>query len=303
MRTPEPLPSALGGTSFTSEDARLAGVSASRLRARDLSHPFHGVHTFAPSDEVVALCRAYVGVMPDGAFFSHQTAAALLGIPLPPGVAQNPVRVAVAFPRTPPRRRGVIGHSLGSVEGTFVDGLPVSAPAHVWCQLSGMLDREDLVAAGDFLVGARLRAPVITLDDLAALSDELQRTKGARSRAWALRRIRFGADSRPETLLRLFLEERGIAEVQVNAPVTVDGGGLVLHADLSVPRLRLAFEYEGDGHRVDQRQWHLDIHRRELLEAEGWRVVRVTARDLFHDRPTFLSRLQRFVPNVDLARA
>lgn len=303
MRTPPPLPSALSGTSFTSAHARRAGVSASRLRARDLQHPFHGVHASRPPSDVIARCLAYLRVMPDYAFFSHQTAAALLGVPLPPGIADDHLHVSVSFPRTPPRGRGIIGHSLGSVEGFVVGDLPISEPAHVWCQLSGVLERDDLVAAGDFLVGARTRSPLVTDDDLAALAADLHRTKGARSRTWALQRIRFGADSRPESLLRLLLESLGLEGLHVNAPVTVSSGRLVLHPDLSVPKLRLAFEYEGDGHRVDQRQWYLDIERRELLEAEGWRVVRVTARDLFHERAGFVERLQRFVPNVDFERA
>lgn len=78
----------------------------------------------------------------------------------------------------------------------------------------------------------------------------------------------------------------------------VKRGRLVLHPDLSLPSRRIAFEYEGDGHRVDARQWHLDIERRELLEAEGWRVMRVTARDLFHDRGAFVERVHAFAPNV-----
>jgi very-short-patch-repair endonuclease len=49
---------------------------------------------------------------------------------------------------------------------------------------------------------------------------------------------------------------------------------------------------------VDRRQWQRDIERRDLLESEGWRVVRVTAADLFGDRDAFLARLQRFVPNA-----
>ncbi|MFK3670254.1 hypothetical protein ACI2IX_08770 [Leifsonia aquatica] len=261
------------------------------------------MHLLRPPSDIIARCLAYLRVMPGDAFFSHQTAAALLGVPLPPGIADEQLHVAVAFPRTPPRGRGVVGHSLGSVEGFLVGNLPISQPAHVWCQLSGVLEREDLVAAGDFLVGGRNRSPLVTDDDLAALAADLHRTKGARSRTWALQRIRFGADSRPESLLRLLLEGLGFEGVHVNAPIGVDGGRLVLHPDLSVRQLRLAFEYEGDGHRVDQRQWYLDIERRELLEAEGWRVVRVTARDLFHERAAFVERLQRFVPNVDFERA
>lgn len=197
----------------------------------------------------------------------------------------------------------MIGHSLGHIAGEVLDGLPLSSPAHVWCQLAGELDREDLVAAADHLVGARARPALVTVDELALLSTLLARAKGGRARAWALPRIRFGSDSRPETLLRLFLEELGWVGIEVNRPVLVDGGRLTLHPDLSLPALRIAFEYEGDGHRMDRRQWSHDIRRRELLELAGWRVVRVTAADLFRDRDAFTARLRRFVPNLGYSGA
>ncbi|WP_434317847.1 hypothetical protein [Leifsonia sp. P73] len=297
MRTPQPLPDSLRGVSFTPADARRSGVARSRLRARDLRHPFHAIHLSDEPASIHELCAAYLPRMVEGAWFSHQTAAALLGAPLPALPESELLHVSVAFPRSAPRGRGVVGHSLGMLRGTLVDGLPISVPAHVWCQLSGVLAREDLVAVGDYLVGARGRPPLADLVELVAAAADLHRTKGGRARMWALPRIRAGADSRPESLLRLFLEDRGYGALEVNAPVHVRSGRLVLHPDLSIPNRRVAFEYEGDGHRVDRRQWHADIERRDLLETEGWRVVRVTAKDLFEGREAFARRLAEFVPN------
>ncbi len=298
MRKPEPLPPSLVGVAFRPDDARANGIGASRLRKRDLHHPFHSVHVSVAPRSVRELCAAYRRLLPEGALFSHQTAAALLGVPLPMPLDDEPIHVSVAFPRHAPGGRGVIGHSLGSIAGTVVDGFPICTPAQVWCQLAGIIGRDELVAAGDHLIGARNREPLCSHFELAEASEALPRTKGARSRDWALPRLRFGSDSRPESLLRLLLDELGYHGLEVNAPVVVKRGGVVLHPDLSLPNRRVAFEYEGDGHRVDPRQWHLDIQRRELLEAEGWRVVRVTARDLFHDRDAFIDRLHAFAPNV-----
>ncbi|WP_348788085.1 hypothetical protein [Leifsonia sp. NPDC080035] len=273
-------------------------MDALRLRARDIRHPFHGVSSSGIPNGIRELCAAYLPVMPDGAYFSHETAAALLGVPLPPDVQPYPLHVAVARPRTAPRGRGIVGHSLGNLTGAVVDGIPVSVPAHAWCQLSGRVGRGDLVAAGDHFVGARSRPSLVTVDELAAVSARSARTKGASTRAWALPRIRFGADSRPETLLRLYLEAQGWDELDVNPPLLVDSGLVTIHPDLASVRGRVVFEYEGDGHRVDRWQWHHDIERRELLEEAGWRVIRVTSLDLFQDNAAFARRLQRFAPNV-----
>lgn len=271
---------------------RTLTTAATTRRARhpDPLRPFHGVRVAIAPGSVRSLCRAYLPLMPRQALFSHQTAAELLGVPLPADVVSGALHVAVPFPRTPPRGRGVIGHSLGGLAGSSVEGLPVCPPEEVWCQLSTVLGGPDLVAAGDHLVGARSRE---AQTDVALLADAVDRHRGspgARARAWALPRIRFGADSRPETLLRLLLEELGFPDLDVNIPVVVDGGRLTLHPDLSIREPRLAFEYEGDGHR-ERRQWAADIRRREHFEAEGWRVVRVTGDDLFHDRDSLTARL------------
>ncbi len=123
------------------------------------------------------------------------------------------------------------------------------------------------MAAGDFLVGSRGREPIVTFEGLVEAAQCLHRTKGARAREWALSEIRFGADSRPESLLRLLLRANGYRDLRVNEPVDVLGGTVRLHPDLSIPSLRLAVEYEGDHHRIDPQQWQDDIERRDLVES------------------------------------
>src|SRR6478735_12240134 len=98
MRTPRPLPPALASGPFTAADARGAGVTPRRLLARDLRHPFHGVHLAAPTTSVADLCRAYAQIMPEDAWFSHRTAAALIGIPVPASSSGESLHVSVAYP-------------------------------------------------------------------------------------------------------------------------------------------------------------------------------------------------------------
>jgi hypothetical protein len=252
-----------------------------------VQHPFHGASAFnLDLNSVFGLCRSYEPVLADGQFFSHSTAAALHGVPLPETIGLSPIHIA-AFDRTPPRRSGVIGHATSVFAVDLLAGFPVVAAPDAWCQLAGQLNREDLVAAGDFLIsgvrrarGAR-SAPLCSLEQLRRAVAQHRGCRGARSLQWALPRLRTGVDSRPESLLRLLLVAAGIAEPLVGFPVEVDRGRSTLHPDLALPGVRVAFEYEGDGHRVSRSQFHSDIARRERFEAAGWRVVRVTADGLF----------------------
>lgn len=307
------LPQELHDAPFGTRTAIARGVAPRRLRARDVHHPFHGVNRTSTADTLIERIRAYRARMLPGQVFSHETAAALYGFPLaggdgaqdvgmaasrvryggphsdgPPGARRTELHVSVAFPRTPPRARGVRGHSVAVVEPCTAHGMPVCSAVQVWQQLGASLSGEELVAMGDHIVGARARDALATVDELRAAA-AATRTVGASALRWAAERIRFGADSRPESLLRLTLVEAGLGEPSVNPPVLV--GGRLMHPDLVYFGQQVVLEYEGDGHRTDAAQWHADIARHEAMVVDGWRVVRVTRRDLFVDRPAFLQRV------------
>ena len=227
------------------------------------------------------------------------TAALLFDAPIPETVVSADLDVAVAFPRTPPRGRGVTGHRVTSVAVTLLDGLPVAAAPDVFCQLGAILSGRDLVAVGDsFVTGPRVagaRAPSrCRIDDLRAAALTHRSKRGAARVAWALDRVRSGADSRPETWLRLLLIEAGLPEPELDVEVDV-GSGLRLHPDLAFSAGKIAFEYEGDGQRVSAWTWRRDIERRELFEAAGWRVIRVTVEDVFRDADRFVARVRRIL--------
>jgi very-short-patch-repair endonuclease len=274
MRPRAELPVSLPGA-FTRATAAAHGVGASRLRGPDVSHPFHGVSTTVDVD----LVGAYRIRMLPGQFFTHQTAAALFGMPLP----EEPTRVHVGVPhqRTPPRGSGVVGHRVAPhvTVMKMSDGTPVCSPADAWCQLAADLNVPDLVAAADHLLGARKRPAIATIEHLAGAAQRFAGGRGSRKRESALARIRWGSDSRPESLLRLLLEDQAIGDVLVNEPIRIRGRRL--HPDLTVPSRRLILEYEGDHHRTDRPQWTHDIGRHNAFAAAGWTVLRVTAHDLF----------------------
>lgn len=94
--------------------------------------------------------------------------------------------------------------------------------------------------------------------------------------------------------MRLLLAVSRFATPEIRHPIEVEGG-LVFHPDLAFVAERVALEYEGDGHRADRTTWLDDIERRELMEAAGWRVVRVTSRDTFEHPELFVVRLRRIL--------
>jgi hypothetical protein len=183
----------------------------------------------------------------------------------------------------------------------MVHGLPAIAPADAWFQLARELGLHDLIAAADYLVsgvrqpGGQRSEPLCSVEDLHAVSLRYRGRRGVRALALAIPRVRTGVDSRMETRMRLVLEDGGVRRLVVAHPVIVDAGADVLHPDLALVDLRLCFEYEGDEHRTDQRRFRDDIRRRERLEEAGWRVVRVTADDIFGRPAEFLARVRRLI--------
>ncbi len=280
-----PLPPELRRAAIHTSTAADHGITRSRLRGPDVQHPFRGVASvdLDPAD-LRDRCTAFLPALEGGQVFSHTTALALHGAPLPE--LDERLHVSVVFPRTPPRRPGIHGHSLKDAPTMLLDAMPVAPPVDAWAQSAAMLGRADLTAVGDHLLATGTPGLV-----LAAIASTWRGRPGGGRLAWAAGRVRPGVRSRPETHLRLLLVRSRLPEPRVAWPVHV-GGGLVLHPDLAYPERRLALEYEGDGHR-SRRQWEIDIERRELLAEARWRTVRVTSAMLYRNPRGLVARVRR----------
>ena len=75
---------------------------------------------------------------------------------------------------------------------------------------------------------------------------------------------------------RLMIVAAGIPEPVVQWEIRSDGR-FIARVDLAYPELKIAIEYEGDGHRTERAQWRIDIRRQRDLEDEGWIVIRLTS--------------------------
>lgn len=292
------IPASLLATPFTVAQARDAGVHPQALRSRRLQRPYFAVRSrgldLARLDQ---RCRAYAARMHHGAAFSHSTAAALWGMPLPRHLEDSVLHVTVPVGRRAVGGAGVVGHQqrLAEDEVSEVDGLRVVTPAAAWAQLAELVSEPDLVAAGDFLLTGLPLAdllPLATLDELAAASAVRVGGPGARKRGPALGEVRAGSFSRPESLARILLTRAGIPEPVLNSPVHDARGTFVAMPDLQWPEWRVALEYEGDHHR-EREAYRRDIARLERLVDAGWVVIRVSAAELFGDPRLVVTRVER----------
>ena len=193
-------------------------------------------------------------------------------------------------PARPPRTRGVIGHQLAERPPTCrIRGLEVTDPASTWLHLAATLSIEDLVAAGDYLIHD---PPVLDPDpvlaarpftSIEALTARLSgfHAPGARAAARALPLLHPGAESRPESLLRLLLAASGLPGPEVNTQVRGISGAAIGRFDLVYREWRVIVEYDGDQHRTSSRQYDRDQLRLEAAAIAGWMVVRIRSHALF----------------------
>ncbi|MFE5670547.1 hypothetical protein ACFQ58_02960 [Agromyces sp. NPDC056523] len=213
--------------------------------------------------------------MPRRHVFSHATAARLWGLPLP-DEHPLPLHVSAPAPLRQPRVAGVVGHRLGKdIRVGRIRALPVVAVADAWCQLATTLAHDDLVAAGDRIIG--WPRPLGSLDAIDAAIERFGSRRGAVRLREARADLRVGSASRRETRLRLQVVRAGFPEPELNARIGL-GGSRSTPGDLVFRDYRVLLEYDGEQHRDDEAQFHRDVERLNDLAAAGWIVIRVGRR-------------------------
>ncbi|QCU77331.1 hypothetical protein E7744_03200 [Citricoccus sp. SGAir0253] len=308
-----PLPPHLEGQSFSTAELRAAGLGLARTNARDVQRFSHGLYRGAgPSGPSWQACgledpghglspqdvRALLRLRPD-AVVSHLSAAHLYRVPLPRGLTASPagrspagpgsLHLSVPHDGSRIRREGVVAHrrAVPDADVTSRLGLRVTSAARTWLDLAALwprLDRDDLVVAGDHLVrhpwvrGEGRTDPLTTVTEVRAALHRAGRFRGIVAAREALDLVRVGADSPPETRLRLALVDAGLPEPGLQVPADPDDPSSP-RADLGLVPWRIALQYEGHHHR-DARQQELDAYRDAWFQVHGWLVIKVTGADL-----------------------
>jgi hypothetical protein len=318
MPAPRPVPAPLRLGPFTADEADALGVSDSQrrgLRYRTLSRGVHEVLRCrsGPAGEgevraaVLAGARPVLALTPGGAL-SHASAGVVWGFRLPRRLqGVQPIHVTRIDDGVPPRRRGVAGHhaDLAPWETMGVEGVVVTVPVRTLLDLAPVLSPDELVVCVDGVVCEHrhgLRGglpPLLPRHELMGQLGRYARRRGVRRLRAAVELSVPGADSAPETRLRLLLREHGITEAETDHRIVAPDGTEVL-PDLAVESARVSIQYEGAHHDRDG-QREIDIRRQRRTEAAGWTEVRITHRDLVEDVATPSGTVPRAVALVRTA--
>jgi very-short-patch-repair endonuclease len=280
---------------FTCQQAVDVGVSRRRLRHRALYSPSRGIRApgvLSPRPFGISLpdeVRPFTLVTEFSAA-SHATAFTFWSFPgFLPG--QGDARIHLSRPDTMaiPRRTGVVGHvgQFFEDEIVCVDGLLVTSRTRTWLDVARKMSVDELTVVADHLLRIPRpdfegRAePHATPAQLADMLDRHKGTPGIRKARLALELARIGADSAPETRLRLALERAGLPEAQLNVRTELRDG-VERQPDLAYPEHRVAVEYDGEGH-SEAGQIVRDIAREEDFSRAGWLLVRISKRHMEND--------------------
>ncbi|PPL19553.1 hypothetical protein GY24_05490 [Microterricola pindariensis] len=246
------------------------------MRAADLEAPFRGVRARSGSlTSVGALCTAYAVHLAPGAYFSHATAAILHGLPLPFRVTGDArLHVSVLHPARAPRGAGIVGHTVkvGRPRIVQLHGLPVLSAAQAWCQLGAVLGVEELVEAGDRLLGRP--HPLCTALDIEAGVRAVGTRRGFRHVHAAYPALRARVESPRETRLRRAVVAAGLPEPEVNVWILDRAGRRIALGDLVFRAYKVLLEYDGEQHRQLDEQYARDVQRLNDVAAEGWLHIR-----------------------------
>ncbi|MGA7206972.1 MAG: DUF559 domain-containing protein [Specibacter sp.] len=290
MENLQPLPVWLRGRSFTLQESDACGISRRCIDKSDLVAPSRGIRVpWDVPQELPDRIRPVMMLTPD-AVVSHATAALLWGMPLPPSLKGSfEIHVSRDGRSRAARRIGVTGHHtlFKADDVTWLNGLAITSPLRTWLDLAAVLNLDDLVAAGDYLVcehdrifGPRRVALVKLAVIQEAVKHEFHRRGIVKARE-AAGLIRVGVDSAPETFLRLNLERAGLPELDLNYVVKDADGCDASWPDLALPEWKVSIEYDGEHHRTEKQQG-VDDARDELMARLGWKQLRIT-KDMLDD--------------------
>lgn len=205
---------------------------------------------------------------------SHRSAAALWGL-----IRSERMAVEVSAPRALRPVKGIQRHRIAVApdERTTRAGIPVTSPFRTLLDLAAVVTPRQLERALSEATVQRLTEAV----PMARLLDRHRHRPGAARLKAVLDRAQAGT-----TLTRRELEERFLAFVDahglprpaINATIRLED--FFVEADAAWRERRLVVELDSYGFHAHREAFERDRERDRALQVAGWRVVRLTWRQL-----------------------
>jgi very-short-patch-repair endonuclease len=273
------------------------GLTRNEIEGRLARGRLHRLHqgVYAVGHRIVSLRGSWMAAVlaaGPGAVLSHRDAAGVWDLR-----PSQRARVEVTAPRQ--RKRPGIDVYRTSLEGdevTEIDGIPVTTVARTLLDLAAVLPRSQLEHTME-------RAEALRLTDLVPVDALLERHRGHRGTA-ALREIVRGGIQRALTRSELeerfltFLDAHDLPRAEVNSHLQLDGR--FIQADFLWREQRLIVELDGHQTHGTRAAFERDRERDRILQAHGWRVVRITWRQLHDDPKAVAADLRRLLAAVVL---
>jgi hypothetical protein len=265
-----------------------------RLRTGRLVAVRRGVYAVGhrPATFAARWMAAVLAVGED-AVLSHRSAAALWGLRM---TARPQIEVTV--PRRLHALSGIELHrtTLAGDETTRHQGIPVTTAARTLLDLAAALDRHRLQRALE-------QAEILRLADHTALVALTNRHAHRPGTPALTHLLDAGALDHAPTRSELedrfltFLDAQGLPPPQVNATLTIKGS--TIEADALWPTAGLIAELDGHAFHGHRQAFERDRVRDRTLQAAGWRVIRITWRQLHRDPQALTADLRLLLRRTD----
>ncbi len=222
----------------------------------------------------------------DDAILSHMSAARLWGLR---GTPSGPVEVLVAR-RGGRRHRGITVHVtrwLPDSEVTDEEGIRCTTPARTLVDLAAVVRYPREVRR------ALERSLELNLFDRVALDAVLERSNGRRGIRMLRSALSDLPDEPPPTAVEIerrlleLIRDSGLPHPVINGQI----GGL--QVDFHWPAQRVVVETDGGATHGHAIAFHRDRARDLELELANWHVIRLTWRQILHERARVIAALRR----------
>lgn len=265
------------------------GIGDGAIKARLRLGQLHGIHrgVYSVGHQCVAVRSVWLAAVlacGEGAVLSHRSAAALWGLMRP---RRSPVEVTSRHGRS--GRDGILLHHsrVAEDERAVEARIPVTSVPRTLLDLAEVVD-------GQRLQGAFEEADRLKLLRMPALERVCARA-GRRKGLVALRRLI--ADARAPVTTRSPLEDRfAVFCDKHNLPTPVHNVDVLGHeADAYWPSHRLVVELDSFSFHRHRAAFEHDRARDAAMQAAGYRVIRLTHRQLDTEAPRIATQLRKLL--------